>query len=291
MKQKRRGPAQKMVGRTEAARSSWRGRPIMGFVVVTLLVFGGVLCRVDTRVLGNQATDLHGQFVAWRDFGFRELRTGNLALWNPHIYAGAPYFGGFQGALLYPLNGLFLVMPMAQAVNWTIALHVWLLGVLTYGWLVFRRLHPGACCVGGVMAMLCGAHFLHIYAGHLPHLCTMAWTPLVFLAIDGVLAEASSVDGSRCAPVWRGPRAWLWTLAGAFAVAMQIFAGHPQYVFFTAVAAGIYTVLRLAGTQHKVVVGALLGGMYGGGAVLAAVQLLAGATATAETIRSLPLPY
>lgn len=219
------------------------------------------------------------------------MRAGNLALWNPHIYAGAPYFGGFQGALLYPLNGLFLVMPVAQAVNWTIALHVWLLGVLTYGWLVFRRLHPGACFVGGAMAMWCGAHFLHIYAGHLPNLCTMVWTPLVFLAVDGVLAEASSGDGSRRAPVWRSPRAWLWSLAGAFAVAMQIFAGHPQYVFFTAVAAGMYTVLRLAGSQHKVVVGALLGGMYGSGALLAAVQLLAGATATAETIRSLPLPY
>src|SRR6266446_1031892 len=147
-----------------------------------------------------------------------------------------PILAASRGALLYPLNVLFLVMPVAQAVNWTIALHVWLLGVLTYAWLVFRRLHPGACCVGGVMAMLCGAHFLHIYAGHLPHFCTMVWTPLVFLAVDGVLAEASDVDGSGHAPMWRHRRAWFWSLAGAFAVAMQIFAGHPQYVFFTAVA-------------------------------------------------------
>ena len=115
--------------------------------------------------------------------------------------------------------------------------------------------------------------------------------PLRVLAINGVLAEASSVNRSRRAPVWHNPRAWLWSLAGAFAVAMQILAGHPQYVFFTAVAAGMYTVIRLAGTQHKVVTGALLGGVYGGGALLAAVQLLAGTTATAETVRSLPLPY
>jgi len=138
--------------------------------------------------------------------------------------------------------------------------------------------------------MLCGAHFLHIYAGHLPNLCTMVWTPLVFLAIDGLLAEASGANGSMSAPVWRCPRG-LWSLAGAFAVAMQIFAGHPQYVFFTAVAAGIYSVLRLAGSHHKVVRGALLGGMYVGGALLAAVQLLTGAAASAETVRSLPLPY
>jgi hypothetical protein len=261
--------------------------------VLTLLMFGAVLFRGDTRVLGHQATDLHAQFLAWRDFGFRELRAGNLALWNPHIYAGAPYFGGSQGALLYPLNVLFLVIPVAQAVNWTIALHVCLLGILTYWWLGFRRLHPGACFVGGVMAMFCGAHFLHIYAGHLPNLCTMVWAPLVFLVIDGVLTEASRTDGSTSLLLWRSPRVWLWFLVGSGTVAMQIFAGHPQYVFFTAVAAGMYALLgllRLAGAQ-RAVAGVLLAGVYAGGALLAAVQLLASADALAETIRSLPLPY
>ena len=290
MPEKGQRPAQKLLRRTEAATLSRHTWPIVGFGLLTLLLFGAVLFRWDTRVLGNQTTDLYAQFIAWRDFGSRQLRAGNLALWNPHIYAGAPYFGGFQAALLYPLNVLFLIMSVAPAVNWTIALHVWLLGVLTYGWLIVRRLHPGACFVGGALAMWCGAHFLHIYAGHLPHLCAMVWTPLVFLAIDGVFAEASRVDESRRAPVWHNPRAWLWSLAGALAVAMQILAGHPQYVFFTAVAAGLYTVLRLVRTQHKIVTCALLGGVYGGG-LLAAVQLLAGTTATAETVRSLPLPY
>ena len=165
MQEKRRGPAQQRARRTEAVRLIQHKWPIAGLGLLTLMLSSAALFRGDTRVLGNQTTDLYAQFIAWRDFGFRQLRVGNLALWNPHIYAGAPYFGGFQGALLYPLNGLFLVLPMAQAVNWTIALHVWLLGVLTYGWLVCRRLHPGACFVGGVMAMWCGAHFLHIYAG------------------------------------------------------------------------------------------------------------------------------
>ena len=64
--------------------------PIVGLGVLTLLLFGAVLFRWDTRILGNQTTDLYAQFFAWRDFGFRQLRAGNLALWNPHIYAGAP---------------------------------------------------------------------------------------------------------------------------------------------------------------------------------------------------------
>jgi hypothetical protein len=154
MPEKGQRPAQKLLRRTEAATLSRHTWPIVGFGLLTLLLFGAVLFRWDTRVLGNQTTDLYAQFIAWRDFGSRQLRAGNLALWNPHIYAGAPYFGGFQAALLYPLNVLFLVMPVAPAVNWTIALHVWLLGVLTYGWLIVRRLHPGACFVGGALAVL-----------------------------------------------------------------------------------------------------------------------------------------
>ena len=37
-----------------------------------------------------------------------------------------------------------------------------------------------------------------------------------------------------------------WSLVGMLAVAMQIFAGHPQYLFYTAIAAGVYAALNLA---------------------------------------------
>src|SRR6266446_1031893 len=102
MQEKRRRPAQQLARRTETVKLSQYTWPIVGFGLLTLLLFGTVLFRGDTRVLGNQTTDLYAQFIAWRDFGFRQLRAGNLALWNPHIYAGAPYFGGFQGGAVVP---------------------------------------------------------------------------------------------------------------------------------------------------------------------------------------------
>ena len=71
------------------------------------LLFGG-----GPRVLGHSASDLFLQYYAWRDFGFRELAKGNLALWNPDIFSGAPYLGGMQGAQLYPPNWIFLILPL-----------------------------------------------------------------------------------------------------------------------------------------------------------------------------------
>ena len=80
------------------------------------------------------------------------------------------------------------------------------------------------------MFMFSGPYFLHIYAGHLPHLALMPWVPLLFLSIDGCFDDA------------RNPK---WWLLGAFVFAMILLAGHPQYVYYTGMAAAVYMVLNL----------------------------------------------
>lgn len=255
-----------------------------GLTALVLAMFGDVLLAPGGRVLGAQDTDLFLQFVSWRDFGFRELARGNLPLWNPHIYGGAPYHGGMQAALLYPLNWLFLVLPPAAAFNWTIAVNVWLLGAFMWAWCRCRGLGPLASFVAAALLMFSGPHFLHIHAGHVTNLPAMTWAPLVFLAVDAWLEpHGSGLDMRRSG----------WLLLGMLAVAMQVLSGHPQYVFYTAIAAGIYTLARLPWRDGR----AWLAGAAGlavmnvGGAALAAVQLLPGMQAARETIRDAPLPW
>lgn len=255
----------------------WACVGVLGLLV--LAMFGDLLFAGGSRVLGSQTTDMLLQFVAWRDFGFRELANGNYALWNPHIYGGAPYAGGMQAALLYPINWLFMVLPLPQAMNWTIALNVWLIGSFMFLWAVRRGLHPVASLVAGALLMFCAPHFLHIHAGHVTNLPAMTWAPLVFLALDE----------------WIESRHAVWCLTGMFAVAMQVFAGHPQYVFYTAITAGLYLVFRLAASGRsltsRATIAAGFGSMYVGGALLSAVQLLVGMQAGAETIRNEALPW
>ncbi|MCX8092050.1 MAG: hypothetical protein N3I86_14145, partial [Verrucomicrobiae bacterium] len=250
-------------------------RPRRRELELALTPLGDGLFGPSGRVLSSAQTDLAHQFVHWRKFGFEELRTGNLALWNPYIYGGAPFFGGFQSALLYPPNVLFLVLPLAAAVNWSIALHVFLTGAFMFAWAAHRGLHAWACVMCGALVMFGGTLFPHVYAGHLPNLCTMAWAPLVFLAVDK-LAERPGFGGG---------------LLGAFAVAMQILAGHPQYVFYTGIAALVYAGLNLrTATDRLKFVTAVLG-LYGGGAALGAVQLLTGLAESGETLRGAGLSY
>lgn len=225
--------------------------------------------------MSNEGLDIAQQFIPWREFGFQQLREGNLSLWNPHIYSGAPFFGGFQSALLYPPNVLFLILPIDKAINWSIALHVFLLGAFMFLWARHRGLQLLSCFLSAIIVMFGGAHFLHIYAGHLPNLCSMVWVPLIFLAIDKIFEKPAL--GS--------------VLLGAFATTMQILAGHPQYVFYTAVAAGIYSCLNLARAESrgKILLG--LGAICVGAIGLSAIQLFTGLVEAKETVRSLGTSY
>ena len=238
-------------------------------LALTVAALGATLFSRDL-VFSNADRDLALQFIHWRKFGFDELRAGRLALWNPHIFCGAPFFGGFQSALLYPPNWLYLCLPLGVAINTGIALHVFLTGFGLFLWMRERGLHPLAALFAGVLFMFSGPVFPHIYAGHLPNLCVMAWGPFVFLAIDG----------------WLRSRTPGWLLLGAASVAMQILAGHPQYVFYTGVAAGLYTAAQLLVTRERCRAAAGLAAFPLAGAALGAVQLLEGFHAAGESVRN-----
>jgi hypothetical protein len=260
----------------EAPQVRGRGWVIGLLALLVLVMFGSVLFATKDLVPGAPDTDLALQYVHLRAFGFGELAKGHLPLWNPHLYSGVPFLGGFQAALLYPPNMVFLVLPLAKAVSWSVALHVFLFGAFTFWWVSRRGVHPWAAFLAAVTMMFCGPHFLHVYGGHLTHLCTMTWSPLVFVAVDGLL---------------EGRNALRWQLLGMFAVAMQVFAGYPQYVYFIGVAAVMYALccaVRLP-KRTRFLIG--VASIYIGGALLGAAQLFTGFDDWREMSRGSGIPY
>ena len=252
-------------------------------VILALALCGNVLFSSD-RIFGAPGTDMDQQFIAWRHFGFSELAAGRLPLWNPHVFVGAPYLGGFQAALFYPLNWpLFFLLDTRQAINASITLHFALMGVFTCHWLRNSGISIVAATLGGALAMLCGAYAAHVYAGHMPNMCAMVWFPLQLLAIDQVLhtpwGQRESLRHTTSA-----------VILGGVAIAMQILAGHPQYVFISAFALGLYTLAQGIATRKATRAAVMLGIVASLGAALSAVQLLPGTVANMETVRGRALP-
>lgn len=243
-------------------------------LLLALTALGATIFSTE-RILSDGTTDVAAQFLYTRAFGFGEMASGNFPLWNPFYYGGVPFLGDFQSALLYVPNAIFLVLPIAAALNWSFALHLFLLGGNMYAWASFRGMRPAAAFVAGAAAMFSGTVFLHIYAGHLTNICAMAWAPLVFLGIDG----------------WLNRRHAGWLLLTAAAAAAQVYAGHPQYTYFTAFVSGLYALARLP--QAKRPFAAVLGFLVIPplAVLLSAAQLLPGLAAGAESVRGGGVDY
>ncbi len=163
-----------------------------------------------------------------------QLRAGHIPLWNPHIFCGSPFLGNFQSALHYPLTWLHLLLPLAPAINWTIALEYFLAAWFTSLCCQRRGATIIPAFIGGLVYALSGSVFLRLYAGHLATINTRTWAPLVLLCIDHILDEVSLV----------------WSLIAALAIALMLLAGSPPNVYNTALIFAVYTKYPLSCTFH-----------------------------------------
>ncbi|HJT24040.1 MAG TPA: hypothetical protein VJ873_05655, partial [bacterium] len=251
-------------------RKSWA---TLVLALSVLALFAPILFSSNLLVSTSDG-DLANQFLGWRVFGFSEMAKGRITLWNPFIFCGAPYFAGFQSALLYPLNWFFLFLPPLFALNFSVALHVFLAGFFAYLWLASNRLSFLPALFGSFVFMFGGAFYAHVYPGHLTNLCAMAWIPLVFLAVEKML-ESPGLKNA---------------LMGVGILSLQLLAGHPQYFLYTVLFAFLYACALLSHYRsqwrEKMVMGLALGLVTLG---LTAIQWLPGWESTREFGRDIPV--
>jgi len=258
----------------QSPRVSW----VLGATVLLgldVLMFADLLLPWGHRIISQYGTDLFQQYIHWRTFGFGELAKGNVALWNPHVFCGLPFVAGFQSALFYPPNIVFLLLPVGIAVNVCAAVHVYLAGLFMLLWARRRGLGFWASLTAGGVFMFCGDAFMHLRAGHLTMICAGCWVPLVLLAVDGLLERPDLK----------------WILVGGGALAMQVLAGFPQYVFYTGIVVAIYAGLNLIRRQNRLAIVVSMVGMAAMAAGISAIQWMTAMGATPETTRSHGLDY
>jgi hypothetical protein len=277
--------------------SDWLYQPRFPIAIVivilfslALVMFGDVLFTGNSIVLSQANTDISLHFFFWKQFAITQLQQGNFPLWNPYIFSGT-HIGLFETGWLNPINIIYLVLSLSKAINWDFALNIFLSGFFTYLWLSHRRLHPLASLVAAILSMFSSARFLHIFPGHLDVVAAMTWTPLIFLAIDGIITSHPSTANNVLPTANFRPSSWVWVFLGIFAIAMQLFAGHPQTFFYTAIAGGIYIGLNLIKNREKLKLLGQVGLIYLGGIALAAIQLLTGIQTAEESVRSGGMTY
>ncbi|MCB9451321.1 MAG: YfhO family protein [Anaerolineaceae bacterium] len=243
----------------------------------SLVVLGGALAIVFYRLLLGEVF-FWGlpslQFYPWREYAWELLRAGQLPLWNPYNGAGAPLLANYQSGLLYPLNWLGLVLPLASAMSITAVLHLFIAG---WGmWRFTGRL--GVSPLGqGISALAFGmTSYLVARLGTFPLISAAAWLPWLLWAALGVLSR----------PNRRGV-AWLATFS-----ALQLLAGHAQTSWYSLLLVGVFALWWFI-THRPVnrVAAALLVAGLALGALVAAMQLFGTAELLGQSQRSGGVDY
>ncbi len=186
----------------------------------------------------------------------RCVAAGSWPVWDPWRGFGQPLLADARAAVLYPTTWLNLLVPPWLYETWFVFGHLVLAAGGAYA--LLRRLGSSAAgAFAGGALWLCGGPLVSL-GWQFHHLAGAAWMPVVLACADRVLA----VPGRRA------------VARLGLALALQVFAGSPDYTAVTALVMATVAMARLAPAGPRA---ARLGGLAAGcglGLLLSAPQWL-----------------
>jgi len=185
---------------------------------------------------GFLVTPVSDQYIGGypvRHFAAEMLRHAHhFPLWDPYLYGGMPYVAAMHGDIFYPTFLLRMVLPTDVAMTWAFIIHVFLCGLLMFGFLRASRIGFWAALIGGLAYMLSGNIAGLVSPGHDGKLYIGALLPLtLWLLILGI----------------RQGKAWVWGVL-AIVVGLAVLSPHPQVLQYMLLASGAFALYLAFGT-------------------------------------------
>ncbi len=180
-------------------------------------------------------SDMVLQNYQWKSFIREQIAQGEIPLWNPHLFAGVPFWAAGQHSALYPLSIIYYVLPLSSAYGWFIVISLWLAGLFMAGFMRSLGVNRFGAALAGVVYQLSG--FMIVSALFPMVVASAVWMPLALWMVENVLR-------GRNLWIFRGT-AIPWVLIGAGAIACNILAGHIEVSAYTMMTTLVYAGLRL----------------------------------------------
>jgi hypothetical protein len=162
----------------------------------------------------------------WRFFARGLIREGTLPAWNPHVFAGIPFYNNPQVGIFSPFSLPLWVLPFNYGIGVAAALKLWVSGFGTY--LLVRELRLGFLpgLLAGTSFAFCSLNVVWLTHETLPEVAAML--PWMLW-----LVERTFTRGRLSSVLW---------LAVVTAIALG--GGHPGMQLHIMAAAGVYALLR-----------------------------------------------
>jgi hypothetical protein len=228
-------------------------------------------CMAAPALCGHFYTqdDLAEFHLPVRAFYAKCLADGVRFDWMPDVYAGFYLTGEGQGGTYHPLHLLlYRTLPLQTALSLELLLSYPLLLAGMYLLLRQHALRRGAALFGGLLFCFSGFNLLHF--AHTNAVAVIAHIPWLLLAIHVLLRTNNGKT-----------RGWaMFAVTGL--TGSQLLLGYPQYVWFSLLIEGAYSVwvCSRAADLLWLLPAKLIGAMLG------AIQLLPTIDAAAQSTRS-----
>lgn len=217
---------------------------IFAFVLIAVtgvLFFIKPLCSPD-HIL-NFSDVIHVWYFL-KSFTVNSLYSfGELPLWNPLIYSGVPFVGNPQSALFYPLNWLFYVIPVHYCITILFTIHLIFAGCGMFLYSKLRKLGFSASLFASIIFVLNFKVMGHMFAGHLNIICSFAYIPWLFIAIEFFVTK-------------RNFQTMIWL---AICTSFIFLCSHPQIFYYHFVIGSVYLLSLTFAKDNKSVVGVFIG--------------------------------
>ena len=113
---------------------------LLGFSLITLFIFRSYFLRNTVPFPSNLLVSFYHPFMSYippvankpmgfdnlriyyplKDLSVKEIKQGELPLWNPYAFSGNTLLATYQSAIFHPLFPLFLILPIIDA--WSITI-------------------------------------------------------------------------------------------------------------------------------------------------------------------------
>ncbi|MDD2653936.1 MAG: hypothetical protein PHI86_02355, partial [Candidatus Omnitrophica bacterium] len=197
-------------------------------IVVLCLVFARNFLPFNKEILvGSSLPDAVDLFIA-HSLSADSLKNLTIPFWNPYVLCGLPALAEPHHAIFYPLNLIFLIVPINIAYNYSVLLHLILAGIFMYAFARTIQIDASGSLCAAISFVFSSIFSLHIFAGHLNNILTITWLPLIFLFIEKYFKTKNSLYAILC----------------GITLSLQIFSGHLQYVTYTVLASGLFLLFK-----------------------------------------------
>jgi len=216
-------------------------------------------------------SDVPTSYYPWDALARSMLRSGTFPAWNPHAFAGTPFFANLSVAWLGPFSLPLWILPLNYALGLSAALKLWVAAFGTY--LLVRELRLGFWpgLLAGTSFALCA--FDVVWLTHQAHVAVAVLLPWLVWLAERIVRRGGRAEG----------------VALALVVAAALGGGHPGTQVHVLAGTVLYALVRSATVSgiprgERLVRLATVAGGIAVGALLMAVVLVPGERAALGTV-------